>query len=216
MRHLFTLTYLICLVFATQRARAQHMQVVFDQDAQGRMLAKLMPMKVAEIGDTSLFLEARYGYENNFERFRFIFTVKHPGSTFIKSPDHTTLQFFGEQDTTFTVPCLEPMSYAADELSFHFIFTAGDLGFEDNDLSLQRLGGVTHLLIHQLPEMDLLFALPKEKYPLLKDIQYSLRQAYREGDMESAGGSALRGSTGKEKSNRDQNADRHRGERLKL
>lgn len=216
MRQLFTIGFLFGLLLWSHQGKSQHMQVVFDQDAQGRTFAKLMPIEVARLGDTTLTLEARYGYENNLERFRFIFTVRHPGSTFIKSPEHTTLAFFGEQDSTFSVPCLEPMAYAADELSFHFIFTAGDLGFEDNDLSLQRLGGVTHLLIHQLPEMDLLFALPKEKYPLLKDIQYSLRQAYREGDVESAGGSALRGSTGKEKSDRDQKADRHRGERLKL
>lgn len=195
---------------------AQNMQVVFDQDARGFTFAKIFPFELATKGDTTLILESRFGYENNMERFRFIFTVKHSGSMFFKTNEHTTLTFFGEQDSTHSVASLEPMTYAPDELTYEFVFSAGDLGFEDNDLSLQRLGGVTHVLIHQLPDMDLLFELPLEQYGFLKDIQYSLRQAYREGDVESAGGSALRGSTGKEKTNRDHRTKTVRGERLDL
>jgi hypothetical protein len=48
----------------------------------------------------------------------------------------------------------------------------------------------------------------------LKDLQNSLRVGYRKGD--TTGGSAIRGSMGNEKSNRNSKTKSVRGDRLKL
>jgi hypothetical protein len=96
-------------------------------------------------------------------------------------------------------------------LEYHFVFTAGDLGYEDNDISLQRMGGIHTITIHQLPEMDMVFELEAEQYVFLKDLQNSLRVAYRKGD--TTGGSAVRGSFGNEKSSRNTNTKVSRGNR---
>lgn len=191
----------------------QNMQVVFDWDARGNQIARVLPFELAHRGDTTVILDAQYGLENMQERFHFTFIVKHQGSTFYKTSEHTTLTFQGENGTGVVVS-QEKFSYAPHELEFHFIFTAGDLGYEDNDISLQRMGAIEQVIIHQLPEMNLTFLIPEEKRTFLKDLQNSLRIGYRKG--ETSGGSAIRGAMGNEKSNRDSKTKSVRGERLKL
>lgn len=183
----------------------QNMQVVFDLDAMGNPLAKVFPFELASKGDTSVILEAQYGLQNQQERFTFIFTVKSEGQTFFKTSEHTYVEFQALKDSV-RVQSFEKMTYAPDLLDFKFIFTAGDLGYEDNDISLQRLGGVHTLVIHQLPEMTMVFPLIPERHGFLKDLQNSLRVAYRKGD--TAGGSAVRGSFGNEKSSRNTRRNR--------
>lgn len=189
---------------------AQNKQVVFDMDPRGYQIAKVLPFKLAERGDTTVVLEARYGLENNQERFRFIFTISHQGSMFYKTADHTSLTFEGE-NASATLKSLESLKFEVNSLEYHFVFTAGDLGYEDNDISLQRMGGIHTITIHQLPEMDMVFELEKEQYVFLKDIQNSLRVAYRKGD--TTGGSAVRGSFGNEKSSRNTKSGVSRGNR---
>jgi len=201
------------LLFTPLLSFAQNKQVVFDQDPRGYQIAKVLPFTLATKGDTLVQLEARYGLENNQERFRFIFTVSHEGSMFYKTADHTTLTFQGENGSG-EVKSLEPLTFQPNSLEYHFVFTAGDLGYEDNDISLQRMGGIHTVVIHQLPEMDMVFELQEEQYVFLKDLQNSLRVAYRKGD--TSGGSAIRGSFGNEKSNRNTKTQNTRGNRLKL
>lgn len=201
------------LIFFSLFSSAQNKQVVFDQDPRGYQIAKVLPFTLATKGDTTVQLEARYGLENNQERFRFIFTVSHEGSMFYKTADHTTVQFVGEQGSG-VVKSLEPLTFQTNTLDYHFVFTAGDLGYEDNDISLQRMGGIHTVIIHQLPEMDMVFELEDEQFVFLKDLQNSLRVAYRKGD--TSGGSAIRGSFGNEKSNRNTKTQNTRGNRLKL
>ena len=203
----------ILLFLSWMGSFAQNKQVVFDVDPRGYQIAKVLPFKLAERGDTTVMLEARYGLENNQERFRFIFTVSHPGSMFYKTADHTTLTFDGE-NASATLQSLEPLKFEVNSLEYHFVFTAGDLGYEDNDISLQRMGGIHTITIHQLPEMDMVFELEEEQYVFLKDLQTSLRVSYRKGD--TTGGSAIRGSFGNEKSNRNTKTTNSRGNRLKL
>ena len=200
----------ILLFLLTLGSFAQNKQVVFDADPRGYQIAKVLPFKLAEHGDTTLMLEARYGLENNQERFRFIFTVSHEGSMFYKTADHTTLTFEGE-NASGTLESLEPLKFQVNSLEYHFVFTAGDLGYEDNDISLQRMGGIRAITIHQLPEMDMIFTLAEEQYGFLKDLQNSLRIAYRKGD--TTGGSVIRGSFGNEKSSRNTNSRSNRGNR---
>ena len=201
------------LIFFSLFSSSQNKQVVFDQDPRGYQIAKVLPFTLATKGDTTVQLEARYGLENNQERFRFIFTVSHEGSMFYKTADHTTVQFVGEQGSG-VVKSLEPLTFQTNTLDYHFVFTAGDLGYEDNDISLQRMGGIHTVIIHQLPEMDMVFELEDEQFVFLKDLQNSLRVAYRKGD--TSGGSAIRGSFGNEKSNRNTKTQNTRGNRLKL
>ena len=201
------------LIFFSLFSSAQNKQVVFDQDPRGYQIAKVLPFTLATKGDTTVQHEARYGLENNQERFRFIFTVSHEGSMFYKTADHTTVQFVGEQGSG-VVKSLEPLTFQTNTLDYHFVFTAGDLGYEDNDISLQRMGGIHTVIIHQLPEMDMVFELEDEQFVFLKDLQNSLRVAYRKGD--TSGGSAIRGSFGNEKSNRNTKTQNTRGNRLKL
>ena len=92
------------------------------------------------------------------------------------------------------------MTYQANSLTYDFVFTAGDLGYEDNDISLQRMGAIKKIIIHQLPEMDMIFTLKEEQQSFLKDLQSSLRISYRRGD--NPGASAVRGGFGNEKSSR--------------
>ena len=191
--------FLLVGVLLAAWCQGQNMQVVFDFDALNRPIAKVMPFELATKGDTTLVLAAQYGLENNQERFRFTFTASCEGQTFFKTSEHTFVRFLGEHGRG-TVHSLEPMAYAPNSLDYHFVFTAGDLCYEDNDISLQRMGSVTQVLIHQLPEMDMLFDLPETKYTFLKDLQSSLRIAYRRGD--NAGASAVRGGFGNEKSSR--------------
>tara|TARA_B110000503_G_scaffold87329_1_gene132703 strand:- start:159 stop:764 length:606 start_codon:yes stop_codon:yes gene_type:complete len=178
----------------------QNIQVIFDFDAMNRPIAKIFPLKLVSSGDTTVVLRAQYGLENNQERFRFIFTVACQGATFFKTPDHTFLEIMGTMDTVM-LHSFEEMSYATDQLDYIFVFTAGDLGYEDNDISLQRIGAISHVKIHQLPGMDLVFKLPDTRHFFLKDIQSSLRIAYRRG--ENHGGSNLRGGIGNTKSSRN-------------
>jgi hypothetical protein len=199
---------LICSIFSGQ---AQNKQVVPDFDAQGRYVAKILPFELATAGDTTLMLEARYGYENNQERFRFIFTVNHKGSMFYKTSEHTTVTFIGENGKG-TLKNFEDLKFETDKLDYHFIFTAGDLGYEDNDISLQKMGGISSVILHELPEMDMVFILDEEQYAFLKDIQNSLRIAYRTGY--NPGGSAIK--FGNEKSDRNSKSNKSRGDRLKL
>lgn len=175
------------------------MQVVFDFDALNRPVAKVMPFELAVKGDTTVVLAAQYGLENNQERFRFRFTVAADGQTFFKTSEHTFVEFQGENGVG-KIFSLEDMKYAPDHLDYDFVFTAGDLGYEDNDISLQRMGAIQTLLIHQLPEMDMVFPLAEEQQTFLKDLQSSLRIAYRRGD--NPGASAVRGGFGSEKSSR--------------
>ncbi len=191
----------------------QNMQVVFDWDARGNQIARVFPFELARNGDTVLILDAQYGLENMQERFHFTFIVKHQGSTFYKTSEHTTVTFKGENGMG-TLVSLEKFNYSPHEMDFHFIFTAGDLGYEDNDISLQRLGAIEQLVLHQLPEMDMSFTVPEENRTFLKDLQNSLRVGYRKGD--TSGGSAIRGAMGNEKSNRNSKTKQVRGERLKL
>lgn len=191
--------FLLVALFIAPWCVGQNMQVVFDFDALNRPIAKVMPFELATKGDTSVVLSAQYGLENNQERFRFIFTVSCDGQTFFKTSEHTFVKFIGDQGSA-SVQSLESMAYAPNSLDYHFVFTAGDLGYEDNDISLQRMGSITQLLIHELPEMDMLFDLPEVKHTFLKDLQSSLRIAYRRGD--NAGASAVRGGFGNEKSSR--------------
>jgi hypothetical protein len=200
----------ILLFLLTLGSFAQNKQVVFDVDPRGYQIAKVLPFKLAEHGDTTLMLEARYGLENNQERFRFIFTVSHEGSMFYKTADHTTLTFKGE-NASGTLESLEPLKFEVNTLEYHFVFTAGDLGYEDNDISLQRMGGIRAITIHQLPEMDMIFTLAEEQYGFLKDLQNSLRISYRKGD--TTGGSVIRGSFGNEKSSRNTKSRSNRGNR---
>lgn len=190
---------IVILSFASFTANGQNMQVVFDIDALNRPIAKVMPFELATKGDTTLILAAQYGLENNQERFRFRFTVKAEGQTFFKTNEHTFVKFIGENGTG-KVKSLEDLKYAPDVLEYDFVFTAGDLGYEDNDISLQRMGAIQSVIIHQLPEMDMVFPLAKEQQTFLKDLQSSLRIAYRRGD--NPGASALRGGFGNEKSSR--------------
>ena len=106
----------------------------------------------------------------------------------------------GESDTV-TLSSFEEVAYAMNEMDYTFVFTAGDLGYADNDISLQRIGAVSHVKIHQLPGMDLIFTLPSTRLMFLKDLQSSLRIAYRRG--ENHGGSNLRGGFGDTKSSRN-------------
>lgn len=199
-------TFLIsALILVGSALAGQNMQVVFDLDAMGNPLAKVFPFELASKGDTTVVLEAQYGLQNQQERFTFIFTVKSQGQTFFKTSEHTYVEFQALKDSV-RVQSFEKMTYAPDVLDFKFIFTAGDLGYEDNDISLQRLGGVHTLVIHQLPEMTMFFPLIPERYGFLKDLQNSLRVAYRKGD--TTGGSAVRGSFGNEKSSRNTRRNR--------
>ena len=178
----------------------QNIQVIFDFDAMNRPIAKIFPLKLVSSGDTTVVLSAQYGLENNQERFRFKFTVACEGVTFFKAPDHTVLEIMGESDTV-TLSSFEEVAYAMNEMDYTFVFTAGDLGYADNDISLQRIGAVSHVKIHQLPGMDLKFTLPSTRLMFLKDLQSSLRIAYRRG--ENHGGSNLRGGFGDTKSSRN-------------
>lgn len=76
------------------------------------------------------------------------------------------------------------------------------------------MGAIQQVIIHQLPEMDMIFLIPEENRMFLKDLQNSLRVGYRKGD--TTGGSAIRGSMGNEKSNRNSKTKSVRGDRLKL
>ena len=178
----------------------QNVQVIFDFDAMNRPIAKIFPLNLITSGDTTVMLSAQYGLENNQERFRFVFTVACEGATFFKAPDHTFLEILGESDTVL-VHSFEDVAYTTDQMDYTFVFTAGDLGYEDNDISLQRIGAVSQVKIHQLPEMDLIFTLPSNRLMFLKDIQSSLRIAYRRG--ENHGGSNLRGGFGNTRSSRN-------------
>jgi hypothetical protein len=189
----------VILTLVSMTAFSQNMQVVFDFDALNRPIAKVMPFELAVKGDTTLILAAQYGLENNQERFRFRFTVKAQGQTFFKTNEHTFVKFIGENGTG-KVNSLEDLKYAPDLLEYDFVFTAGDLGYEDNDISLQRMGAIRSVVIHQLPEMDMVFLLAQDRQTFLKDLQSSLRIAYRRGD--NPGASAVRGGLGNEKSSR--------------
>ena len=178
----------------------QNVQVIFDFDAMNRPIAKIFPLNLITSGDTTVMLSAQYGLENNQERFRFVFTVACEGATFFKAPDHTFLEILGESDTVL-VHSFEDVAYTTDQMDYTFVFTAGDLGYEDNDISLQRIGAVSQVKIHQLPGMDLIFTLPSNRLMFLKDIQSSLRIAYRRG--ENHGGSNLRGGFGNTRSSRN-------------
>lgn len=189
----------ILFVFHLTGLFGQNTQVVFDFDALNRPVTKVMPFELAMCGDTTLILDARYGLENNQERFRFSFTVKAEGQMFYKTSEHTYLLFIGENGTG-KVSSLEELTYQLNSLTYDFVFTAGDLGYEDNDISLQRMGAIQRIIIHQLPEMDMIFTLSEEQQTFLKDLQSSLRMAYRRGD--NPGASAVRGGFGNEKSSR--------------
>jgi hypothetical protein len=147
-------------------------------------------------------LEARYGLENNIERFRFVFTVMAEGQTFFSSYDFTTITFVGEQDTKKVKISNPGTRYEPNALTYDFVFSAGDLGYEDNDISLNRMGGITTIIIDQLPEMAMEFKLPLEQYGFLKDLQYSLRLAYAKNETGFESNSNVRGSSGQVKSNR--------------
>lgn len=194
--------YLLPLLFFGFFAKAQNMQIVYDLDAQGRKLVKTFPFELYSGNDTTVMLEARYGLENNMERFRFVFTVKAKGKMFFRSNEHTTVEFLGEQGAGIVNIAQPGTEYAADEFGYQFVFTAGDLGYEDNDISLNRMGGIHTLVIHQLPDMDMTFKLPKEQYGFLKDLQYSLRLAYSKEETGFESNSNVRGSTGRVKSSR--------------
>lgn len=189
---------ILSVIFSTSLV-AQNMQVVFDFDALNRPIAKVMPFELFVQGDTTVVLAAQYGLENNQERFRFRFTVMAEGQTFFKTSEHTYVEFIGKNGSG-KIHSLEEMKHAPDVLDYDFVFTAGDLGYEDNDISLQRMGAITTVVIHQLPEMDLVFPLALQQHTFLKDLQSSLRIAYRRGD--NPGASAVRGGFGREKSNR--------------
>lgn len=189
----------ILLFLLSVSAYGQNTQVVFDIDALNRPIAKIMPFELATKGDTTLILAAQYGLENNQERFRFRFTVKAAGQTFFKTNEHTFVKFIGENGSG-KVNSFEELKYAPDVLEYDFVFTAGDLGYEDNDISLQRMGAIQSVIIQQLPEMDMVFLLAEEQQTFLKDLQSSLRIAYRRGD--NPGASAVRGGFGNEKSSR--------------
>ena len=49
----------------------QNMQVVFDWDARGNQIARVLPFELAHRGDTTVILDAQYGLENMQERFHF-------------------------------------------------------------------------------------------------------------------------------------------------
>ena len=178
----------------------QNIQVIFDFDAMNRPIAKIFPLNLVSSGDTTVVLSAQYGLENNQERFGLMFTVACEGATFFKAPDHTFLEIRGESDTVM-LHSFEDVAYTTDEMGYTFVFTAGDLGYEDNDISLQRMGAIRQIKIHQLPGMDLIFTLPDTRLMFLKDLQTSLRIAYRRG--ENHGGSNLRGGFGNTKSSRN-------------
>lgn len=203
----------VLIVLSSKVSYSQNRPVVFDWDARGNQIARVFPFELGHVGDTTLIIDAQYGLENMQERFHFTFIVKHEGSTFYKTSDHTTVTFKGENGIG-TIASLEKFTYQPHELDFHFIFTAGDLGYEDNDISLQRMGAIQQVIIHQLPEMDMIFHIPEENRMFLKDLQNSLRVGYRKGD--TTGGSAIRGSMGNEKSNRNSKTKSVRGDRLKL
>jgi hypothetical protein len=194
MKNLFILFVLIVTC-----AFGQNTQVVFDFDALNRPVAKVMPFELVKSGDTTLILGAQYGLENNQERFRFSFTVQAENQMFYKTSEHTFLLIIGE-NCQGKVASLEELTYQANSLTYDFVFTAGDLGYEDNDISLQRMGAIKQIIIHQLPEMDMIFTLKEEQQSFLKDLQSSLRIAYRRGD--NPGASAVRGGFGNEKSSR--------------
>ena len=189
----------ILFVLSVTCAFGQNTQVVFDFDALNRPVAKVMPFELVKSGDTTLILGAQYGLENNQERFRFSFTVQAENQMFYKTSEHTYLLIIGENGQG-KVASLEDLTYQANSLTYDFVFTAGDLGYEDNDISLQRMGAIKQIIIHQLPEMDMIFTLKEEQQSFLKDLQSSLRIAYRRGD--NPGASAVRGGFGNEKSSR--------------
>jgi len=189
----------ILFVLSVTYAFGQNTQVVFDFDALNRPVAKVMPFELVKSGDTTLILGAQYGLENNQERFRFSFTVQAENQMFYKTSEHTYLLIIGENGKG-KVQSLEDLTYQSNSLTYDFVFTAGDLGYEDNDISLQRMGAIKQIIIHQLPEMDMIFTLKEEQQSFLKDLQSSLRIAYRRGD--NPGASAVRGGFGNEKSSR--------------
>ena len=195
----------ILFVLSVTYAFGQNTQVVFDFDALNRPVAKVMPFELVKSGDTTLILGAQYGLENNQERFRFSFTVQAENQMFYKTSEHTYLLIIGENGKG-KVQSLEDLTYQSNSLTYDFVFTAGDLGYEDNDISLQRMGAIKQIIIHQLPEMDMIFTLKEEQQSFLKDLQSSLRIAYRRGD--NPGASAVRGGFGNEKSSRSTRGQR--------
>lgn len=195
----------ILFVLSVTCALSQNKQVVFDVDALNRPVAKVLPFELVKGGDTTLTLEAQYGLENNQERFRFRFTVQADNQMFYKTSEHTYLLLIGENGKG-KVASLEDLTYQSNSLTYDFVFTAGDLGYEDNDISLQRMGAIKQIIIHQLPEMDMIFTLKEEQQSFLKDLQSSLRIAYRRGD--NPGASAVRGGFGNEKSSRSTRGQR--------
>jgi len=195
----------ILFVLSVTYAFGQNTQVVFDFDALNRPVAKVMPFELVKSGDTTLILGAQYGLENNQERFRFSFTVQAENQMFYKTSEHTYLLIIGENGKG-KVQSLEDLTYQSNSLTYDFVFTAGDLGYEDNDISLQRMGAIKQIIIHQLPEMDMIFTLKEEQQSFLKDLQSSLRIAYRRGD--NPGASVVRGGFGNEKSSRSTRGQR--------
>jgi len=195
----------ILFVLSVTYAFGQNTQVVFDFDALNRPVAKVMPFELVKSGDTTLILGAQYGLENNQERFRFSFTVQAENQMFYKTSEHTYLLIIGENGKG-KVPSLEDLSYQSNSLTYDVVFTAGGLGYEDNDISLQRMGAIKQIIIHQLPEMDMIFTLKEEQQSFLKDLQSSLRIAYRRGD--NPGASVVRGGFGNEKSSRSTRGQR--------
>jgi len=195
----------ILFVLSVTYAFGQNTQVVFDFDALNRPVAKVMPFELVKSGDTTLILGAQYGLENNQERFRFSFTVQAENQMFYKTSEHTYLLIIGENGKG-KVQSLEDLTYQSNSLTYDFVFTAGDLGYEDNDISLQRMGAIKQIIIHQLPEMDMIFTLKEEQQSFLKDLQSSLRIAYRRGD--NPGASAVRGGFGNDKSSRSTRGQR--------
>jgi hypothetical protein len=57
-----------------------------------------------------LIIDAQYGLENMQERFHFTFIVKHEGSTFYKTSDHTTVTFKRENGIG-TIASMEKFTY---------------------------------------------------------------------------------------------------------
>ena len=181
---------------------AQTIPIVYDVDMRGRKMVRSFPTSIATIGDTTLSLVGHYGIENGQERFRFVFTLEHEGSLFCRSKEHTVFTFYCERDT-FDLTIEDEMGCLVGSHEYSLVFSAGDLGYEDNDYSLSKLGRVDSIVIVQLPEMESTFVVPSESAQFFHQFQLSLRIAYAKDENGPESNSNVRNSTGKEKSNRN-------------